>query len=246
MAGDSKFSRFTSVVIAQIKCKLNNVESVLKLQFPSEQKNLKQKILRGQQRELKSSKVRFHLNIEVRKEKEDWLNEIKTKTVFVKDRLNLSGTTTQAANAHLIDALLDNWLKNNYILSKRNIPDECAHQLQPPVALALPPVEDMEVEELSPEMLRMRIQLHSKCCKNDDIYLVCGSAIDHLFRYTTEEHSLVCQCGERFDFSTFKVKRVTKNNHCCKVVVKCVAEEEHTLEWLSSSILSGKYYANLR
>lgn len=34
---------------------------------------------------LKSSKVRFHLNIEVRKEKEDWLNEIKTKIVFVKE-----------------------------------------------------------------------------------------------------------------------------------------------------------------
>ena len=57
---------------------------------------------------LKSSKVRFHLNIEVRKEKEDWLNEIKTKIVFVKERLSLSSKTTQAANAHLIDALLDN------------------------------------------------------------------------------------------------------------------------------------------
>ena len=195
---------------------------------------------------LKSSKVRFHLNIEVRKEKEDWLNEIKTKIVFVKERLNLSGKTTQAANAHLIDALLDNWLKNNYISSKRNIPDECAHQLQPPVAVALPPVQEMEVEELSPEMHRMRIQLHSKCCENDDIYLVCGSAIERLFRYATEEHSLVCQCGERFNFSTFKVERVTKNNHCCKVVVKCMAEEGHTLEWFSSSILSGKYYVNLR
>ena len=62
---------------------------------------------------LKSSKVRFHLNIEVKKEKEDWLNEIKTKIVFVKDRLNLAGKTTQAASAHLIDILLDNWLKNN-------------------------------------------------------------------------------------------------------------------------------------
>ena len=49
--GILKISKFTSVVIAQIKCKLNNVESVLKLQFPSEQKNPKQKILRGQQRE---------------------------------------------------------------------------------------------------------------------------------------------------------------------------------------------------
>ena len=195
---------------------------------------------------LKSSKVRFHLNIEVRKEKEDWLNEIKTKIVFVKDRLNLSGKSTQAANAQIIDVLLDNWLKNNNISCKRNIPDECAGQLQTPVALALPPEEAMEVEELSPEMLCIRTQLHSKCCKNDDIYLVCGSAIELLFRYVTEEHSLVCQCGERFDFSTFKVERVTKNNHCCKVVVKCMAEEGHTLEWFSSSILSGKYYANLR
>ena len=38
-------------VVIAIKCKLNNGESVLKVQFSSEQTNPKQKILQGQQRE---------------------------------------------------------------------------------------------------------------------------------------------------------------------------------------------------
>ena len=39
----------------------------------------------------------------------------KTKIAFVKDRLNLSSKITTAANAHLMEALLDNWLRNNHI-----------------------------------------------------------------------------------------------------------------------------------
>jgi len=58
---------------------------------------------------LKNGKVRFCLNIEVRKEKEDsWLN-------VIKGRLNFSSKSATAANVHLIESLLDNWLKNNHI-----------------------------------------------------------------------------------------------------------------------------------
>jgi len=65
---------------------------------------------------LKNGRVRFRLNIDVRKEKEDsLLNAIKTKIVFIKDRLNLSSKFTTAANAHLMEPRLDNWLKNNHI-----------------------------------------------------------------------------------------------------------------------------------
>ena len=183
---------------------------------------------------LNNSKVRFQLNLEVKKEKGDWLNAIKTKIAFVKDQLHLSTKNTRAANAHLMEALLDNWLKSNHIPLEKNTSDEFVDQLHPSKAVPLPPEEKMEVElpELPSEMLRTN--------------LVCGSAIERLFLYLTEEHSLICQCGERFDFSTFKVDRVTKNNHCCKVVVERMAEEKHTLEWFSSSIISGKYYVNLR
>ncbi|XP_078360544.1 uncharacterized protein LOC144644837 [Oculina patagonica] len=147
-----------------------------------------------------------------------------------------------------MEALLDNWLKNSHIPLEKNTSDEFVDQLHPSKAVPLPPEEKMEVElpELPSEMLRTKTQLHSQCRENDDIYLVCGSAIERLFLYLTEEHSLICHCRERFDFSTFKVGRVTKNNHCCKVVVECMAKEKHTLEWFSSSIISGKYYVNLR
>jgi len=71
------------------------------------------------QENLKNGKVRFHLNIDVREEKEDsWLNVIKTKIEFVKGRLNFSGKSTKAANFHLMESLLDNWLKDMTILTQ--------------------------------------------------------------------------------------------------------------------------------
>jgi len=68
------------------------------------------------QRKLENGKVRFRLNIDVRKEKEDsWLNAIKTKIAFVKGRLNFRSKSTTAANVHLMESLLDTWPKNNHI-----------------------------------------------------------------------------------------------------------------------------------
>ena len=70
---------------------------------------------------MKNGKVRFHLNVDVRKEMEDSrLNTIECfKTAcmitFVKGRLNFSCKSTTAANVDLTESLLDNWLKNNHI-----------------------------------------------------------------------------------------------------------------------------------
>ena len=63
---------------------------------------------------LKNGKVRFCLNIDIRKQmvkKEDsWLNglnAIKTKIAFVKDQLNFSSKSTTAASVRLMESLLD-------------------------------------------------------------------------------------------------------------------------------------------
>jgi len=66
---------------------------------------------------LKNGKVRFRLNINVRKEMEDSrLNAIKQLITFVKGRLNFScKSTTAANNVDLTESRLDNWLKNNHI-----------------------------------------------------------------------------------------------------------------------------------
>ena len=57
---------------------------------------------------MKTGKVRFHVNIDVRKEMEDsWLNAIEVRKISCK------GTT--AANVDLTESLLGNWLKNNHI-----------------------------------------------------------------------------------------------------------------------------------
>ena len=70
-----------------------------------------------EQENLKIGKVKFRLNIDVRREKKhSWLNGIKTNIVFVKGRLNFSCKSTTATNVHLTESFLDNWLKNNHII----------------------------------------------------------------------------------------------------------------------------------
>jgi len=68
------------------------------------------------QENLKNGMVRFRLNVDVRKEKEDsWLNAIKIKICFLKEgQLNFSSKSTIAGNVHLMESLLDNSLKNNH------------------------------------------------------------------------------------------------------------------------------------
>ena len=67
------------------------------------------------QQNLKNSKVRFRLNIDVRKKMEDSrLNAIRQLIMFVKFRLNFSSKST-TAYVHLTESLLNNWLKNSNI-----------------------------------------------------------------------------------------------------------------------------------
>jgi len=57
---------------------------------------------------LKNAKVRFRLNIDVRKEMEDSrLKAIKQLITFVKGRLNFSCKSTIVANVDLMESLLD-------------------------------------------------------------------------------------------------------------------------------------------
>ena len=59
--------------------------------------------------------MRFCLNVDIRKEKENpWLDTIKTKIAF---NFVIESKITPAANAHLKEALLDNWLKNIIIVT---------------------------------------------------------------------------------------------------------------------------------
>ena len=77
----------------------------------SEQRSWKQQVLPRD-----NGKVRFRLNIDVRKEMEDLrLHAMKRLITFAKGRLNFSCKSTTAANVDVTETLLDNWLKNNHI-----------------------------------------------------------------------------------------------------------------------------------
>ena len=103
-----------SVMMVQTKCKLTKLTYFSNCSIFSAKK-LETKSTAKNQENLKNGKLRFRLNIDLRNEKEDsWLNAMKTKIAFVKGRLNFSSKSTTAANVHLMESLLDNWLKNNH------------------------------------------------------------------------------------------------------------------------------------
>ena len=62
--------------------------------------------MKKQQKYLKNGEVKFRLNIDVRKEKEDSrLNAIKQLTMFVKGRLYFCCKSTTAANVDVTESL---------------------------------------------------------------------------------------------------------------------------------------------
>ena len=101
-------------MMVQTKRKLNNTELFLKL-FHIQSKEIgKKKSITKEQQNLKIGKVRFRLNIDVRKE-DSRLNAIKQLIALVKGGLNFSCKSTTAATVDLRESLFDNWLKNNHI-----------------------------------------------------------------------------------------------------------------------------------
>ena len=104
-------------MVVPIKCKIEHAA----LSYSSNcsifrAKKLETKSTTKENKENLKNWVGVFLNIYVRKEKEDsWLNAIKTKIAFVKGRLSFSSKGTTAANVHLVESLLDIWLKHNHI-----------------------------------------------------------------------------------------------------------------------------------
>ena len=134
-------------------------------------------------------------------------------------------------------SLVDNWLVNNALDTAGFVDFDSLQSI----------IGEETNVNLPPESIQdsyIKTQLHSESRENDEIYLVCGSALKRLFRHIIDENDCDCKCGKSLDFATFKVQRITKNNHCCKVTAECKAEKGHTVEWFSS--FAGKYYANLR
>lgn len=93
---------------------IDNTDLFLKL-FYIQCKEIGNKKYCEESRELEKWQTEISPDIDLRKEKEDsWLNAMKTKIAFVKGRLNFSSKSATAANVHLMESLLDNWLKNNH------------------------------------------------------------------------------------------------------------------------------------
>ena len=189
---------------------------------------------------LKIKKESYQLKMEVPKEDAHRLLNIKAKIEIAKERLGEKKT-----NIDLMEALLDSWLDASDTSTLRQFESITTHLLN----LVNNPSSSRESTPTSLPQLSsgQKFQLHSACKENDEIYLVCGAALQRLLQYFVNSGN-VCHCGEKFDPSSIEFARVTPNNHCVKVAVRC--DRRHVTEWFSSSVMSsptaGKYYINIK
>ena len=160
--------------------------------------------------------------MEVPKEVEHRLDEIKTKNNKTKERLRQPNSMTR--NLDLMEALIESWLdytESQLPLSPVQLSVDPANSVNYPIQL---------LNRIPPSLVNPKYQLHSVCKENNEIYLVCGTALERLFQYVIENGN-VCSCGNKFDVSRLKIERVTKHNHSVKVVFQC--EKKHVVEWFS-------------
>ena len=188
----------------------------------------------------KNEKARFDFKIEVKSVESERINTIKERIARAKQGLGL--LRSSSANADLLEKLLDSFEQNQQHSLPRG-----STQLPAPFSSQQTTSPDISMEDVSMETIQaefpQKTQLHSPSEENDPLFLVTKASLHRLFSHFIES-GVLCKCGNVFEADTLVIERVTKNNHCCKVLVKC--SDQHILEWYSSPILNGKYYANLR
>ena len=157
--------------------------------------------------------------------------------------MSLGSLRSSSANADLMEKLLDSF-EQNY---QQSLPRGSPQLLAPVSSLNQTNSPGISMEDLSMDTSQaefpQKTQLHSPSEENDPLFLVTAASLHRLFCHFIDS-GVLCKCGNVFIADTLVINRVTSNNHCCKVMVKC--RENHVLEWYSSPILDGKYYANLR
>ena len=159
---------------------------------------------------LKAKKVRYDFKIELNKEEEGRLESLKMKIAPIKKELHLDNKLVPAADARFMEILVDNWLVHNAKTEANGL--ETAHLVDFDSMQSV--IEEETNASSPPESFQdsyIKTQLHS------ERRLACESALERLFRHFIDGNDCVCKCGKSLDFATFKVQRITKNNHCRKV-----------------------------
>ena len=156
--------------------------------------------------------VRYDFKIELNKEEEDHLESLKMNIASIKKELHFDNKLVPTANACFIEILVDNWLVHN-AKTKANDLDAAGFVDFDSLQSIIEEETNASLPSESFQDSYIKTQLHSESRENDKIYLVCGSALERLFRHFIDENNCVCKCEKSLDFATFKVQRITKNNH---------------------------------
>ena len=169
----------------------SNVEIQPELSPSTKRRRRNQQYYEKNKDSLKAIKESYAFKLEVPKEDAHRLAEIKAKMDIVKERLReLHAKTT---NVDLMEALVDSWLDAN---QTGQYVDPLASANEPVNFLNLIDDHSLESTSVSPSLyVNPKVQLHSVCKENDEIYLVCGTALECLFRYIFIESGNVCGCG---------------------------------------------------
>ena len=178
----------------------------------------------------------FSLTVEVKKEEEDRLENIRSRLNAAKSVLGIDRKTSSTQNADLLEALL-----RYFELVKPS-----AFGDSPSIASSTRPPDQPQVHpppnESSEHRRPRKRQVYVDAAVDDPFFVCSGESLKALVKYFTGNPQ--CEfCGD--DYNLFGMK-FSKQGHVCRMEVPCVAND--SVVWLSSGILGhpAKYVANVR
>ena len=200
----------------------------------------------------RAQRIRYSIQLEVEAGMEERLEALKSKIQRVKSALCITSRTPMG-NLLMMERLLSSFEE----FERSQMVTSASHYLfspamqQPspqPFPLCLEKIDAQTQTDISdPYILAYgenttgKFDIHTQSMENEDYFISSNAAVRSLVSTMAQYGGRCPLCGYPLELPSFGA---IKHGHVALVSVGCVAG--HSLRWNSSSIIGGKYTANLR
>ena len=195
----------------------------------------------------RAPRIRYTIQLEVEAGMEERLERIKSQLQWVKGSLRITSRTPMG-NLMMMERLLDSFEESKQIGMERESHSSLftSHSfLRREPSLTCDAATQTDVCEpyvlFDGENTTGCYDIHTESRPDEDYFIASTDTIQNLIRTMARYNGKCPLCGYYLDTQSFAFLR---HGHAVRINMSCVAG--HSLRWFSSSIISGKFTANLR
>ena len=200
----------------------------------------------------RAQRIRYSIQLEVEAGMESRLEELKSKVQRVKSALRITSRTPMG-NLLMMERLLSSFeeFERSQMVTTASHPLFLSTMQQPspqPFHSCSKKIDaETQTDVSDPYILSYgenttgKFDIHTQSVEHEDYFISSNEAVRSLISTMAQYGGRCPLCGYPLELSSFGT---VKHGHVALVSVGCVAG--HSLRWNSSSIIGGKYTANLR